>query len=103
MLRLEVAGATTSVPLCLLQLLRDLTLLERDVNDFRGPSSYAIERILFRTAEFEQPMPYAPEWYAIYQYARNLFERAASDGFSPSIRDAFLRVAQFVLENEDLA
>jgi hypothetical protein len=104
-LRLEFDSETARVPECLLQLLHDVTLLDREVNGFRSRVPFHIEQMLFKAAEFERPMPYAPEWYAIYEQARKVFERAATDGVSPraDTREALLRVAQFVRENADLA
>lgn len=104
MLRFEIESQGTSVPRCLLRLLHDLALLERDVYSIRRPSSFQIERLLLTIGNFERPAPRAHEWFGVFEYARNLFERAAADGVTPTIgiRNAFMRVAQFVRENADL-
>jgi hypothetical protein len=86
-----------------LQLLRDLKLLERSVAN-RSPALFQIERPLFRIAAFERPLPYASEWYALYEYALGLVERLAVEEPAPSmrVRRAYQRVAQFVRENDEL-
>jgi hypothetical protein len=103
-LNLEIDSNSTRMPLSLLQLWLDLTLLERSVNDSRSRTWSDVEQLTFKIAAFGQPTPYAPEWYALYEYTVRLLERVVQGQMAGTIRvsDAFCRVAQFVLENEDL-
>jgi hypothetical protein len=86
------------MPVCLLQLLQDLTLLEHSAGSSTSRALLEIEQSLFRIAEFERPEPCASEWYVVYQYAVDLVERAPIKKGG-----AYQRIVQFVRENGDIA
>jgi hypothetical protein len=83
---------------CLLQLLQDLTQLERSDASSGSRALLEIEQLLFRIAEFERPDPFAWEWYVVYEYAAGLVERTPI-----KTGDAYQRIVQFLRENDDIA
>jgi hypothetical protein len=86
------------MPVCLLQLLQDLTLLEHPAGSSTSRGLREIEQTLFRIAELTRAEPFASEWYVVYQYAVDLVDRAPIKKGR-----AYERIVQFVRENGDIA
>jgi hypothetical protein len=86
------------MPVCLLELLQDLTVLQHSAGSSTSRALLEIEQALFRIAELERAEPFASEWYVVYQYAVDLVERAPKKKGG-----AYQRIVQFVRENADIA